>query len=405
MVGLTLVLPLLPYYATEFGANALVVGVLISAFSLAQLLCAPLWGGISDRHGRRPVILFGLATTSVAYVIFGFAHSVALLLISRVIQGIGGGTIGVVQAYVADASPPEERTKSLGWLTAVTSLGALVGPAFGSVLDQLAGRSAPGLAAAGLAIVTAAFALRYLPESQGARGEPAAPEPKVTGRDALRGVLARWREPASRLIWIYTIAIGAFYGTAGIFPLLLKARLGVTEHTIGYFFMYFGGMGVIVRAGILGRAVDRFGEARVARIGGGGDDADADRDGVRLPVRDGAALARGLGDEPRPLHGRAADVRRRVAGGVPDPRRLGDGPPGERGAVRHLGGAGIAHDPAHGSHAHLRAAGGRAPGGSVAAGRGPSSLSHVSTSATSTDTACCSTTRSVRSRRSSSSRR
>jgi multidrug resistance protein len=267
MVGLTLVLPLLPYYATEFGANALVVGVLISAFSLAQLLCAPLWGGISDRHGRRPVILFGLATTSVAYVIFGFAHSVALLLISRVIQGIGGGTIGVVQAYVADASPPEERTKSLGWLTAVTSLGALVGPAFGSVLDQLAGRSAPGLAAAGLAIVTAAFALRYLPESQGARGEPAAPEPKVTGRDALRGVLARWREPASRLIWIYTIAIGAFYGTAGIFPLLLKARLGVTEHTIGYFFMYFGGMGVIVRAGILGRAVDRFGEARVARIG------------------------------------------------------------------------------------------------------------------------------------------
>lgn len=268
MVGLTLVLPLLPYYATEFGANALMVGVLISAFSLAQLLCAPLWGGISDRYGRRPAILFGLATTAVAYVIFAFAHSVALLLLSRVIQGIGGGTIGVVQAYVADASEPEQRTKSLGWLTAVTSLGAVVGPAFGSVLDQVAGRSAPGLAAAILASTTAAFALRYLPESKGTRPSGTfAASARLSGRDALRGVAYRWGEPASRLIWIYAIAIGAFYGTAGIFPLLLKERLDVTEHTIGYIFMYFGGMGVVVRAGILGKAVDRLGEARLSRLG------------------------------------------------------------------------------------------------------------------------------------------
>lgn len=268
MVGLTLVLPLLPYYATEFGANALMVGVLISAFSLAQLLCAPLWGGISDRYGRRPAILFGLATTAVAYVVFAFARSVPLLLISRVVQGVGGGTIGVVQAYVADASEPEQRTKSLGWLTAMTSLGAVVGPAFGSVLDQALGRTAPGIAAAVLAMVTAVFALRFLPESKGMRPSGTFPAgPKVTGRDAIRGVAYRWREPASRLIWIYTIAIGAFYGTAGIFPLLLKVRLGVTEHTIGYVFMFFGGMGVIVRAGILGRAVDRFGETRVSRMG------------------------------------------------------------------------------------------------------------------------------------------
>ncbi len=268
MVGLTLVLPLLPYYATEFGANALVVGVLISAFSLAQLLCAPLWGGISDRYGRRPAILFGLATTAVAYVIFAFARSVELLLLSRIIQGVGGGTIGVVQAYVADASEPEQRTKSLGWLTAMTSLGAVVGPAFGSILDQALGRSAPGIAAAVLAVVTAAFALRFLPESQGMRKSGTFQAgPKVTGRDAIRGVAYRWKEPASRLIWIYAIAIGAFYGTGPIFPLLLKDRLGVTEHTIGYIFMYFGGMGVVVRAGILGRMVDRIGEARLSRIG------------------------------------------------------------------------------------------------------------------------------------------
>ena len=268
MVGVTLVLPLLPYYATEFGASALMVGILVSAFSLAQLLCAPLWGGISDRYGRRPAILFGLATTAVAYVVFAFARSVPLLLLSRVIQGVGGGTIGVVSAYVADVSEPEQRTKNLGWLTAVTSLGAVVGPAIGSVLDQTLGRSAPGIAAAVLAVVTAAFAMRYLPESKGMRLSGAhTVTKKVTGFAAIRGVTADWRDPASRLIWIYAIAIGAFYGTGPVFPLVLKERLGVTEHTIGYIFMYFGGMGVVVRAGILGKMVDRLGEVRLARIG------------------------------------------------------------------------------------------------------------------------------------------
>jgi len=268
MVGLTLVLPLLPYYATEFGANALVVGLLISSFSLAQLVCAPVWGGISDRYGRRPAILFGLATTAIAYVVFAYAHSVWLLLLSRVIQGVGGGTIGVVQAYVADVSAPEDRTKSLGWLSAVTSLGAVVGPAFGSVLDQAAGRSAPGLSAAVLAVVTAAFAWRFLPESRVARPSGAFPAgQKTSGASAIRDVALRWREPAPRLIWIYTVAIGAFYGIGPTFPLLLVQRFGVTEHTVGYIFMYFGGMGVLIRAGILGKMVDRLGEARLSRLG------------------------------------------------------------------------------------------------------------------------------------------
>jgi len=269
MMGLTLVLPLLPYYATEFGANALVVGLLISSFSLAQLVCAPVWGGISDRYGRRPAILFGLATTAVAYVVFAYAHSVWLLLLSRVIQGVGGGTIGVVQAYVADVSAPEDRTKSLGWLSAVTSFGAVVGPAFGSVLDQAAGRAAPGLSAAVLAAVTAAFAWRYLPESRDARPSGVFPAgaKKTSGAAAIRDVAVRWREPAPRLIWIYTVAIGAFYGIGPTFPLLLVQRFGVTEHTVGYIFMYFGGMGVLIRAGILGRMVDRLGEARLSRLG------------------------------------------------------------------------------------------------------------------------------------------
>ena len=267
MVGFVIVLPLLPYYATQFGANALLVGILISSFSVAQLAVAPLWGRASDRYGRRPMIIAGLVLSTVAYVIFAFASSFWLLLASRVVQGMGGGTIGVVQAYVADATPPEDRTRALGWLSAVTSLGAVVGPAFGSILDQAFGRHAPGLVAAALAALIATFAWRFLRESKEMRPSGAFRAPTTTGGAALKRVVSRWSEPSSRLIWIYAVAIGAFYGTGPTMPLLLSARLGVTEHTIGYFFMYFGVMGVVARAGLLGWIVGWLGEARLSRLG------------------------------------------------------------------------------------------------------------------------------------------
>src|SRR5213075_2569234 len=164
MLGLAMIIPLLPFYATKMGASATIVGVLIAAFSIAQLASAPLWGKFSDRYGRRPALLVGLLISAVAYVIFAYASTLWLLLISRLVQGLGGGTIGVVQAYVADASSPEQRTKSLGWLSAVTSLGAVAGPAFGSAMISVGGRAAPGLAAAALAILVAGFAARFLVE-------------------------------------------------------------------------------------------------------------------------------------------------------------------------------------------------------------------------------------------------
>jgi MFS family permease len=267
MVGLTMIVPLLPYYATEFGASALVVGLLISAFSIAQLVSAPGWGRLSDRYGRRPAILAGLAVTAAAYVLFAFAGSIPLLLVARLVQGLGGGTIGVVQAYVADTSSSTERTKSLGWLSAVTSLGAVAGPALGSALDVAGGPVAVGLGAAALALLVGGFAWRYLRESRAAAGRASAAHVATTGRAAIHHVLTHADAPASRLIWIYTVAIGAFYGTIQTVPLLLAERLGVTEHSVGYFVMYLGGLGVVVRSIILGRLVDRLGEVRLARLG------------------------------------------------------------------------------------------------------------------------------------------
>ena len=266
MVGLTMIVPLLPYYATDFGADAATVGVLISTFSIAQLAVAPLWGRVSDGYGRRPAIIAGLLITAGAYVLFAFAGSVPALLVARLIQGIGGGTIGVVQAYVADVSTPDQRTKSLGWLSAITSLGAVAGPAVGSLLVSLGGLEFVGMGAGGISLLVALFAWAYLREPRrfataGGAG------PRTTGRAAIAHVLSHWRDPASRLIWIYAVGIGAFYGTIQIVPLLLADRLGVTERTVGYFVMYMGGMGVVVRTLILGRAVDWLGEARLARLG------------------------------------------------------------------------------------------------------------------------------------------
>ena len=278
MVGLFLVLPLLPFYATRLagegvlatvlraiglGGTGFVVAVLVSSFAVAQLLSAPLWGRISDRYGRRPALLIGLAAAAVAYVVFAYADSLDLLFLSRIVQGAGGGTVGVIQAYVADATEPRNRAKSLGWLSAATNAGVAIGPAIGAFAAKL-GPEAPGLAAAALTVVNMVFAWRFLAES---RVAPAVARPRVKARHALSRVLSHSAEPASRLIWIYAIAMGAFHMTNAMLALFLAHRFAVDEDTIGYFFTYIGVISVVARAGLLGPAVDRFGEARLSRIG------------------------------------------------------------------------------------------------------------------------------------------
>jgi MFS family permease len=208
-----------------------------------------------------------LLVSAVAYVIFAYASTLWLLLLSRIVQGLGGGTIGVVQAYVADASDPNDRAKSLGWLSAATSLGAVVGPAIGSALIHW-GRHAPGIASAIFCVLISIFAWTYLRESKD--DTPFTAEHEIvhqTSGGAVWSVIARPREPAQRLIWLYAIAIGGFYGTVPTLPLLLASRLPITEANVGYFVMYLGGMGVFVRAGLLGRMIEWLGEVRLTRLG------------------------------------------------------------------------------------------------------------------------------------------
>jgi multidrug resistance protein len=268
MLGLIIIYPLLPFYAEDLGADAAIVGALIASFSVAQLVAAPVWGWLSDKYGRRPAILVGLLLSALAYLIFAFASSLLILFVSRIVQGLGGGTIGVVQAYVSDVSEAKDRAKTLGWLSAVTSLGAVVGPAIGSALVRFGGRHAPGLGSAALCILVSGFAWKFLAESRGTQTmELAAAGQHKSGGGAITRVLMNPHDPAARLIWIYTIAIGAFYGTTAILPLVLADRVGATEQNVGYFIMYLGGIGVIVRTGILGRMIEWLGEAKLCRLG------------------------------------------------------------------------------------------------------------------------------------------
>ena len=266
MVGLLMLLPQLPFLTRDLGGSDVMVGLLVSSFSVAQLLSAPVWGKFSDRYGRRPALLVGLAASAIAYVVFAFAGSLWMLFLSRIVQGAGGGTTGVIQAYVADATAPEQRARSLGWLSAATNLGVTIGPLLGS-LSLVWGRPAPGLIAAGLCIVNMVFAFNYLTESHDLRARAASRKGSTTSRQAVWRVFTRGAEPAPRLIWIYAIAMGAFMGMNAVLALFLADEFGVNERTIGYFFAYIGAISVVTRAGVLGWMVDRFGEARLSRIG------------------------------------------------------------------------------------------------------------------------------------------
>lgn len=292
MVGLLMIIPLLPFYVKALGGEGfnflgihigigIITGFIIAAFTVAQLLSAPLWGRFSDRVGRRPTLLIALTASGIAYLIFGFADSLLLLFISRIVQGAGGGTVGVIQAYVADSTPPQDRARALGWLSATTNMGVALGPVLGSFAITLGkrdlmpgpetlqmGHAAPGIVAAVLCLINIAFAARYITESRDlAEHAPVEGEVRQTSREAIWRVISRSSETSSRLILIYAIAIGAFQGSFSVLALFLNARFQVTEQTIGYFFMYIGSISAFTRVLLLGRMVDWLGEAKLSRLG------------------------------------------------------------------------------------------------------------------------------------------
>lgn len=263
MLGFAIVLPILPFYALSMNATPETIGWLIASFSITQLVAAPLWGRLSDRIGRRPVLLISLTASSVAFLVFGLANTLWLLFLSRIVQGAGGGTTGVTQAYVSDTIIPGQRARALGWLSAATSAGFMMGPAIGSASTSL-GSAAPGLIASGLCLLNVLAARRWLPESRPGDVTPVKRRPVWHATwEVVKAPAAR----AARLIWIYGVAMLAFSLLTSVLALWLDARFNVTAATIGYFFVYSGTLSLIMRSLVLGPVIDRFGEPGAMKIG------------------------------------------------------------------------------------------------------------------------------------------
>jgi len=266
MLGYAMVFPLLPLYALRLQASPTVIGLMVASFSVAQVAASPLWGRFSDRFGRRPVLLVSLLGSCLAFLVFAFADSIAMLFLSRIVQGASGGTTSVMQAYIGDSVEPKERAKALGWLSAATNTGVMIGPVVGSAV-WLLGPQTPGLLAAGLCFMNLVCAWKLLPESK-------APAAKSTAAGERRSISAMvWetlRHPgkeASELIWIYAVAMTAFSSMTAVLALFLRERFGLDEAHIGYIFPILGAVSVFMRAGILGTLVSRFGEVRLMRAG------------------------------------------------------------------------------------------------------------------------------------------
>ena len=254
LIGFGIVLPLLPSYAARMHVTDVRIGMVVASFSLMQFLLAPWWGRLSDRIGRRPVLLVGLAGSSLSYLLFAFAGTFWVLLLSRLIAGGMGATVNVAQAYLADVTPPERRAKAMGLIGAAFGLGFVIGPAIGGLTSRW-GDSVPGLVAAGLSAANFVLTWFRLPETRVHRPR----EGGTSGAVHWRLLVAPYT-----VVLLSTIAFTVMYV---VFPLYVERILGYDRHQTAYLFVLLGFVTAVVQGGLLGRLVQRFGERRLMEAG------------------------------------------------------------------------------------------------------------------------------------------
>ena len=266
LVGFGIVIPLLPFYAEHFGAGPEVVTMVMASYSLAQLFTAPLWGRLSDRIGRRPVLLASLAGSVLAYLALAAAPSLLVLFLARIAAGAMAGNIAAAQAYIADVTPPERRAQGMGMIGAAFGLGFILGPAIGGVL---AGHDPanvdfvlPALTAAGLSALALVGTILVLRESLD-RSQP--PRPRVARLAAARRVLGRPGIAPYILIGFATVSV--FAGMETTFALWSSRTFGWGPAQNGYLFAFVGILGAVLQGLAIGRLTRRFGELRLLAAG------------------------------------------------------------------------------------------------------------------------------------------
>jgi MFS transporter, DHA1 family, tetracycline resistance protein len=257
LLGFGIIIPLLPFYAEHFGASAFLVGLLATSFSLMQFLFAPFWGRLSDRIGRRPVILIGLLGSAVSYALFALATSLPLLFIARSLAGIAGANIATAQAFIADSTTPDNRARGMGLIGAAFGLGFIFGPAIGGFLSHW-GYATPAWFASGLSLVNFCAALVLLPESR----RPGEIHDARPGRlQVFKRALTRPHLPM--VLVVYFLVLVAFSAFEATFALYAERRFGFTSVTIGYMFAWIGVVLAVVQGMLVGKVVPRVGERRL----------------------------------------------------------------------------------------------------------------------------------------------
>lgn len=278
LLGFGIVIPLLPIYSKALGSSEMQLGLLFSSFSLMQLLFAPMWGRISDRHGRRPVMIGGLLGTAASYVLFGLADTLPLLFLSRMLAGFFGANVSTAQAYIADVTQARDRAKGMGMVGAAFGLGFTFGPLLGGELVGIS-PAMPGFAAAALSLCAATLGWLKLVEPQRKRDEAS----RLFSMDSLREVT---REPRVRsLMLLYFLAILAFsgfesmfirfglarfphvFGVSGSFAHATIDQLLAAAPVAGRYMFFIGLVSAAIQGGLIRRLVPRFGESRLIVAG------------------------------------------------------------------------------------------------------------------------------------------
>jgi MFS transporter, DHA1 family, tetracycline resistance protein len=258
LLGFSLILPLLPYYARTFGANGFVTGILVASYAAMQFIGAPLLGRLSDRFGRRPILLLSIFGTFIGFLLLGFATTLWMLFASRIIDGLTGGNISIAQAYISDVTNPKDRAKGLGLIGAAFGLGFIIGPVAGGLLSQW-GYNVPALVAAGLAFVNLLLVFLWLPESLTPERRAQMPErqPSVS----LSALWVALKRPFTGSLLITRFFFGlAFALFQTIFALYALSRFNLTAVQTGYILTYVGVLSVITQGFLVGRITHRYRE-------------------------------------------------------------------------------------------------------------------------------------------------
>jgi MFS transporter, DHA1 family, tetracycline resistance protein len=266
MLGFGIIIPILPIFSKELGAQDYQVGLIAMIYPIMNFLFAPLWGTLSDRHGRRPIMLVSILITSVAYFVFSQSTVLWILFLSRMLSGIGSANISVAQAYISDVTSPEERTKSLGFLGAAFGIGFIMGPPLGGWLKSISTAGTVdwvGYVACAMCLINFAMAYFSLPESLKERKSDAPFNFKV-----VTGIITELKKPkVGELLWINFVFISAFMLMQISCSLMWKEVTQLNEREIGYVFAYIGVATAIVQGVLVGRMVKAFGEQKMLRYG------------------------------------------------------------------------------------------------------------------------------------------